>query len=132
MCSEWKKLSKYKWISVWKWTKQIFRKIIQFVKMSYYEDKLELVSSRTSSCVKQWPVSCSPHTFMNSKFSRILYPITTNLFTTSDLRNFVIEGVACQLPSSLRSLQATPLFQTSLKKILFCLRSCKNFMLRLT
>ena len=30
------------------------------------------------------------------------------------LRNFVIEGVACQLPSSLRRLQVTPLLQTSL------------------
>ena len=30
------------------------------------------------------------------------------------VRNFVIEGVACQLPSSLRRLQATPLLQTSL------------------
>ena len=32
----------------------------------------------------------------------------------SKVRNFVIEGVACQLPSSLRRLQATPLLQTSL------------------
>jgi hypothetical protein len=32
----------------------------------------------------------------------------------SSVRNFVIEGVACQLPSSLRRLQATPLLQTSL------------------
>ena len=31
------------------------------------------------------------------------------------LRNFVIEGVACQLP---RRLQATPLLQTSLAKTL--------------
>ena len=30
------------------------------------------------------------------------------------VRNFVIEGVACQPPSSLRRLQATPLLQTSL------------------
>ena len=30
------------------------------------------------------------------------------------LRNFVIEGVACQPPSSLRRLQATPQLQTSL------------------
>ena len=34
----------------------------------------------------------------------------------SMLRNFVIEGVACQPPSSLRRLQATPPLQTSLVK----------------
>ena len=34
--------------------------------------------------------------------------------TKFELRNFVIEGVACQPPSSLRNLQATPPLQTSL------------------
>ena len=36
-----------------------------------------------------------------------------NFFTFTRLRNFVIEGVACQ-PSSLRRLQVTPPLQTSL------------------
>ena len=40
----------------------------------------------------------------------------------SFIRNFVIDGVACQLPSSLRRLQATPLLQTSL---VFYQKNCR-------
>ena len=36
------------------------------------------------------------------------------MFNWSEVRNFVIEGVACQPPSSLKRLQATPPLQTSL------------------
>ena len=49
-----------------------------------------------------------------------LWPFCKNLSKMFDqqklfwLRNFVIEGVACQPPSSLRRLQATPPLQTSL------------------
>ena len=39
--------------------------------------------------------------------------------TVLKLRNFVIEGMACQPPSSLRRLQATPPLQTSLVKTAF-------------
>ena len=52
-----------------------------------------------------------------SSFLNFAIDVINNKGRSFKLRNFAIEGFACQLPSSLRRLQATPLLQTSLIRI---------------
>ena len=67
--------------------------------------------------------------FLEAEVSVGLASLSMELLTSaakirSRLRNFVIEGVACQPPSSLRRLQATPPLQTSLPKVHSILNQC--------
>ena len=52
--------------------------------------------------------------YSTSSKRRVGGPKNVKNMMTLYLRNFVIEGVACQPPSNLRRLQATPPLQTSL------------------
>ena len=51
---------------------------------------------------------------IDSLFTSLDYIIHDRKIFGQKVRNFVIEGVACQPPSSLRRLQVTPPLQTSL------------------
>ena len=56
------------------------------------------------------------YTCLDLPREKFFQALVKNHFMASGLRNFVIEGMACQMPSR---LQATPLLQTSLVRPIF-------------